>query len=247
MKLYILSDLHLEFEDFVPPSLDVDVVVLAGDIGVGVDGIRWAQYTFPDKPVLYVMGNHEHYEHNLQINIKNIETESGDSNIHVLEKREVNINGVQFLGCTLWTDFNLTGNTRSSKYMATRYINDYECIHYSEKNRTLTTRDTSAMHARSLTWLKKQTRKAADKRVIITHHAPSAHSLPDEFVNQKFQSAYASSLDDFVIQSNANLWVHGHIHAACDYNIGDTRVVCNPRGYHDRQSKGFSASRIIEI
>lgn len=60
MKVYVLSDLHAEFEPFVPPSLDVDLVVLAGDINKKTRGIEWASDTF-SCDVVYVMGNHEYY------------------------------------------------------------------------------------------------------------------------------------------------------------------------------------------
>jgi len=67
MKLHILNDLHIEFEDFAPADIDADVVVLAGDIGVGTEGLRWADDRFPDKPVIYVPGNHEFYRHGLAL------------------------------------------------------------------------------------------------------------------------------------------------------------------------------------
>ncbi|MDP3311133.1 MAG: metallophosphoesterase family protein, partial [Polaromonas sp.] len=65
MRLHILSDLHLELASFEPDAAAVeqaDLVVLAGDIHKGVNGISWARRTFPDKPVIYVAGNHEFYE-----------------------------------------------------------------------------------------------------------------------------------------------------------------------------------------
>jgi hypothetical protein len=65
MKLHILSDLHTEFSDFSPPGTDADVVVLAGDIGVGTGGIDWAKRQFSDARVLYVPGNHEYYGHDI--------------------------------------------------------------------------------------------------------------------------------------------------------------------------------------
>ena len=65
MKFHILNDLHIEFEDFVPPATDADVVILAGDIGVGMEGLRWAEARFLNKPVTYVPGNHELYHHDI--------------------------------------------------------------------------------------------------------------------------------------------------------------------------------------
>ena len=61
MKLHILSDLHLEFSSFEPLATDAEIIVLAGDIGKGAKGVYWARSVFPDKPILYVPGNHEFY------------------------------------------------------------------------------------------------------------------------------------------------------------------------------------------
>ena len=70
MKILVLSDLHLAHLSF--PAVhageridaQADVVVLAGDIDDGVGGFRWARETFPDKPIVYVAGNHEFYGYN---------------------------------------------------------------------------------------------------------------------------------------------------------------------------------------
>ena len=82
MKLHILNDLHIEFEDFEPPATDADVVVLAGDIGVGMEGLRWAEDRFPDKPVIYVPGNHEFYHHDITL-IEALKAQAPER-IHVL-------------------------------------------------------------------------------------------------------------------------------------------------------------------
>lgn len=247
MKLYALSDIHLEFGNFEPPGLDVDVVILAGDIGVGQQGVEWANYYFPNLPTIYVLGNHEHYESNIQINIKKIKTIAENTNVHVLENESICINGVQFLGCTLWTDFNLVGLPRSSKNLATRYINDYDCIKFGPSDRKITTRDVQHMHTRSLGWLNKEICSNFDKRVIVTHHAPSGKSLPNNFIDENLTPAYASSLEQTVIESNADLWVHGHIHSSSDYHIGTTRVICNARGYKDGISKNYTQDKVIVI
>ena len=61
MKLQILSDLHIEFGDFHPPETDADVIILAGDTHLGVQGVAWATEKFKGKEVIYVIGNHEYY------------------------------------------------------------------------------------------------------------------------------------------------------------------------------------------
>jgi Icc-related predicted phosphoesterase len=80
-----------------------------------------------------------------------------------------------------------------------------------------------------------------------THHAPSQRSVPIEHQNDILSAAYASSLDALVENSGAALWIHGHLHQAQDYAIGQTRVICNPRGYPDESDTGFFDSLTIEI
>ena len=107
MKLHIVSDLHTEFADFTPPDTDADVVVLAGDVGVGTAGVEWAARRFRAIPVLYVPGNHEYYDHDLR-NVDDLRAAAPD-HIHVLDKEVLELGGVRFLGATLWTDFRLHG------------------------------------------------------------------------------------------------------------------------------------------
>jgi len=99
--------LHIEFEDFAPPATDADVVILAGDIGVGIGGMQWAEARFPGRPVIYVPGNHEFYHHDLTL-IDELKVEAPDY-IHVLNDDQVVIDDVRFLGSILWTDFALFG------------------------------------------------------------------------------------------------------------------------------------------
>ena len=247
MKISLLSDVHLEFEDFNPPKLDVDVVILAGDIHVGLEGIEWAKNTFVDTPVIYVLGNHEYYDSNMQQLFSKFKAAAANTNVHVLDNDAITIGATQFFGCTLWTDFNLHQEPQSAKNLATRYINDYDSIYYGPSNRSLRTYDTHSKHVRSINWLKKRLNQTSTQPVVVTHHAPSAKSLPDQFVNQEFEAAYASSLDYLVKESKAALWCHGHIHASSDYTLGKTRVVCNPRGYSDHQNPEFNPHMVIDI
>ena len=59
VKIRVLSDLHLEFQHWAPPKVDADVVVLAGDIHVGIQGVEWARRHFARSLVVCVPGNHE--------------------------------------------------------------------------------------------------------------------------------------------------------------------------------------------
>jgi Icc-related predicted phosphoesterase len=128
MKLHILSDLHTEFASFSAPDTGADVVILAGDIGVGLDGIQWAASQFPKVPVIYVPGNHEYYDHDIAL-IDELVKHS-PPNIHVLNNDKIVLNGVRFLGSTLWTDFKLYGEGAAwfSRQRAKRSIEDFASI-----------------------------------------------------------------------------------------------------------------------
>jgi predicted phosphodiesterase len=250
MKLHILNDLHVEFDTFAPPETDADVVVLAGDIHVGTKGISWASTVFPDKPVLYILGNHEYYGKAYPKHVDDLKALAKGTNIHILENDSLTIDNYTFLGCTLWTDFKLLGDPRIAGFQATQVMNDYRKIRLSPQYRKLRSIDTVVIHNRSLAWLHQEIeplKARSAKTIIITHHAPSKNSLPDDRQEEIFSAAYASSLDDFVAASGASLWVHGHIHHQQDYALGQTRVVSNPRGYPDERNAQFLPNLVVEI
>ena len=250
MKLHILSDLHIEFEGFNPPQTDTDVVILAGDIHVGKKGIDWAKKTFPDNPVIYILGNHEYYGRAFPKHISDLKQLAQGSNIIILENDRLVMGEVTFLGCTLWTDFKLFGEPRIAGYQATQTMTDYRKIRVSPQYRRLRSIDTAAIHAKSLRWLQEevqQSKEDGEKLVILTHHAPSKQSVPEHYQSDILSAAYASHLDHFVAESSATLWVHGHLHAQQDYQIGKTRIICNPRGYPDERNEHFVADLVIEV
>ncbi|MCY4420290.1 MAG: metallophosphoesterase [Gammaproteobacteria bacterium] len=231
MNIHILNDLHIEFEDFKPPETSADVVVLAGDIGVGVQGLYWAQRLFPDKPVIYVLGNHEFYNNHTGL-VDDLKAEARD-NIHVLNDDQVIIDGVRFLGSTLWTDFALMGE--GSKFFAIqeaqRCMTDFTVIQCD--NRCFTPRDAIEMHRVSRDWLTSMLVQPFNgKTVVVTHHAPSSRSIAPRYAGGLLSSAFASNLESLMMGNHrADLWIHGHVHDSFDYEICATRVVCNPRGY----------------
>jgi len=248
MKLRVLSDLHVEFESFEPPPAEADVVLLAGDIHVRHHGLDWARDSFPDRPVLYVLGNHEYYGRAMPRHLEKLRRQAAGSNVRVLENEAIRIGGVTFLCCTLWTDFALLGDARLAGFTAGQVMSDYRIIRVSPTYRRLRSSDTAAAHRRSKDWLAEAARQhAGDRLVVITHHAPSAASVPDDFRGNLVSAAYASNLDELVASTGADLWIHGHLHNQSDYRIGGTRIVCNPRGYPGERNPRFQPDLVVEI
>lgn len=243
MKLRIYSDLHLEREGFVPPATPCDAVVLAGDVHDGVEaGVAWARAAFPGRPVVYVAGNHEHYGLAREDAAAAMRAAAAGSQVRVLEQQAWKIDDVRFLGCTLWSDFELLGDLEGSLADAQARGLDYREI------RKFRASDARRAHARALSWLEDALEEPHDgPTVVVTHHAPSAISLPEHYVGRPRAAAYASHLDDLVERSGAVLWVHGHVHASSDYRIGETRVVCNPRGTSLEAGISFDPSFTVEI
>jgi predicted phosphodiesterase len=250
MKIHVLSDLHLDVGPVELPETDADVVVIAGDVHPKLGGLKWIKETFPKQPVIYVAGNHEYYGKSIPYLTEKFRAEATGTNVHFLENQSAVINGVCFLGCTLWTDFDLFGSSGLSRVLAREQMNDYRRVRLSTHQfRKLRPADTAGFHYKSRNWLRREFSDDAscNKPVIVSHHAPSIVSLPLDRRVDELCPAYASHLDNLVGESGAALWAHGHIHSSSDYTIGTTRVVCNPRGYPDCPNEQFDPGLIVEI
>lgn len=250
-----MSDLHTEFDrggpEFVPPKVDCDVVVLAGDIGLGSKGVEWAARHFPDKPVIYILGNHEYYKDSYPDLVERLQKATETTQIHVLENGSWTpaeaLSGWRILGCTLWTDFKVTGNAELAMFDAQMGMEDYRSIRVAPRYRRLRPLDTLAAHRESLSWLEDELGGWECRNVIVvTHHLPSLSSIDPKYTGTPLNPAFASNLDDLIDRYRPALWIHGHTHRACDYRMpGGTRVVCNPKGYPTETMNGFDPRLVI--
>lgn len=247
MKLQIYSDLHIEFAPFEIPKTDADLIILAGDTGVGKRGIEWAKIIEASVPVVYIHGNHEYYREAWPKLTGTNRALCEGTNIHFLENDELIVGDVRILGCTLWTDFNLYGNIPFGELSAGQVMNDFKLIRRSPEYSKFRPSDAMQIHRKSIHWLENCLKKPAKKTVVITHHAPSVKSVPDEFKNNPVNPAYVSNLDELILRYQPDLWIHGHMHRPADYFIGKTRVICNPRGYPDQYDNGFNPGLVVEV
>ena len=248
MNIQLMSDLHLEFEPLLnPQSDDADVVVLAGDIDLGLKGIAWALSNFT-KPVIYVPGNHEFYEYVRPDLLTRMRAATANTHVHLLDNDSIVIDGIRFLGATLWTDFEYYETCEYSMRYAERNMADFHIIE-EDTDKLFRPEDSAALFADSVEWLRKQLEHSQkDKTVVITHHGPNAKSVVPRFISSPLNPAFVSRLDTLIQDVGPALWLHGHIHAALDYQLGRTQVVCNPRGYQPFENDtGFYLGKLIEI
>ncbi len=257
MKVLVFSDLHNEFDVFIPPYTEkgeIDAVILSGDTDLGTRGAVWALKSFKDLPILYVVGNHEYYGWLIsEINLGLEAVERNNDNFHFLYNKELVLNGVRFLGCTLWTDFALYGPAfcPEAKRYAQKNMADFEVIIAGSVNRTRRLRpaDTVEMHRESIRFLQERLSTAfSGPTVVITHHAPLRRSISDYHWNSLLSAAFASNLDDLILKYEPRLWIHGHTHHNVDYVFGSTRVISNQRGYvpHERTDR-FEEYFVVDV
>ena len=239
MKIQVLSDLHLEFEEYKYEETDADVVVLAGDIDKGSRGVDFA-LTIP-KPVVYVFGNHEYYGGSYPSTLEKAKEKAQGTNVHLLENESVILDGVKFLGCTLWTDFNLFKNSYVSKIIAGSGTNDYRLIQSDNSLKRLSTHETQDINSDSVEFLKKEMEEGC---VVVSHHAPSLKSASSIYKSDPLTASFASDLEDLILEGNPSVWIHGHMHNTSEYEIGNTKIVANPKGYRDENKDFYSKFKV---
>lgn len=303
MKIAVCSDLHLEFGAITLENTEnAEVLVLSGDICVAADiripdmyGIvssarsdRIFEFfntccaNFPH--VVYVVGNHEHYHYDfkhtldhLKLHLEHLE------NLHILDKEYFDLDGVRFIGGTLWTDMNKEDEL--TLHQISRMMNDFVCVKNSNNTvyrnvpiykkqadgvnyetdefgklvqegmkkkgepARFSPSDAVEDHKKMLDYIK----HVYDEKmttVVVGHHAPSKRSTHPRYANEMLMNGgYSSDLEQFIMDlPGIKLWTHGHTHEDFDYMVGDCRVVCNPRGYinHESRADNFKL-KVVEV
>lgn len=258
MKIQYLSDLHLEYGPLRLIDTGADVLILAGDFVNGCAAKPARFFTWLDaelaalavRPaVLLVLGNHDYY----RCRLEDLETfraaAATRAGIFVLDNESVEIDGVRFLGSTLWTNFDLFGNTRRrfAMYDAEKGMNDFKLIRHREYRR-IKPLDVAALNFKANEFLASALALPyAGRTVVITHFAPHPGSVIPDFETDDLTPYYVNDLGE-LLEEGPDLWIHGHTHHCFDYVVGKTRILANPRGYgKDEDVEGFDAGKVITL
>jgi Icc-related predicted phosphoesterase len=256
MKLWIFSDLHLEYDrDYKLPKIpDADLCICVGDIfdRGPARSLQWLSETIAHQmPVLFVPGNHEYYHSSIKEGLAEAQDLAAAlDNVTLLNIQFVVLNGIRFIGTTLWTDFMLQNDRVTAMKHAARSMNDYEHILNSKAPFSrFTPEDSYRLHQEAMRFIADTySEQEPLPTVVLTHHAPSALSVAPQFQDHPITPAFVSALDHRIISMDPLLWVHGHTHSPFDYKLGRARVICNPRGYGREASfKSFNPTLVIDL
>ena len=253
MRIALLSDLHLSVHPMEPPHTDADVVVLAGDLHRPAHAMAWARQFA--QPTLFVAGNHEFYGSDLVTTQAQLLAHAVGSQVRVLERNEWHYQGVRFLGCTLWSDYRLFSSPEQRTeglQKAQEFVRDFSRIGIApDFPDRFTPTVSQLLFDQSVAWLEERfAEDFAGPTVVITHFAPTPASIANQFVGSPLNACFVSDLQAQILRWQPQLWLHGHMHHSCDYQVGATRVVANPRGYAPQgvpENKTFAPSLVLEI
>jgi Icc-related predicted phosphoesterase len=239
MKILAVSDLHLEFHrdggrEFLrtlDPSA-ADVLVVAGDlcsVGMLYRVAKAMCERFPH--VVFVTGNHEYYGSSRdEVHRALAAIEPDLPGFHWLRETEVVIDGVRFGGTTLW----FRDDPRNELYA--HLMNDFSMIRgfrrwiYDD-------------NARAVRFLED---RLSSLDVVVTHHLPARGSIDPRYADSPLNRFFLCDVEPVIARAQPSLWIHGHTHAACDYRLGETRVVCNPAGYPS-ENMDFNPRLVIDV
>jgi hypothetical protein len=263
LRLWVLSDLSLDrFEGWsagrIPPA---DVAVVAGGITQGlVEAVGWLeQHMRPHMPVIFVPGPLEYRGKILSDELERGRRAAAFADVRLLDGDRTDIEGVRFVGATLWTDFRLHGEERreGSLQAANLHHDHLRWIRLAPEERFhMRPWEAADLHARSLATLRRLLARPHDgPSVVVTHHAPHTLSVaPDAFVGpgralgELLPASYASDLSALVERASPDLWVHGAVPEPVDYRLGRTRVLANPRWSGIRHVVGdFDPKLVVEV
>lgn len=259
MKIQYMSDLHLEFGEMPVPPVLGDVLVLAGDIHVGVDAMPWIEQCAQKfEHVIYLLGNHEYYGqkmwklpdairsslagYSVDKSYKLEKLFDPITNVHFLDNNVVKIGDVHFIGSTLW----------SSPDPELQYImSDFskiKCMYGDNQYGKFSTDKATELFKENVQFLQDNI-MPGEKNVVITHHAPSTQMINTErYGENSTNTGYATDILGFFEPEDIKLWISGHTHGAYSKVIEGIHSVSNCRGYVNYEEvEGFNPEAMVEV
>jgi len=239
MKMLVISDAHTEMHadrgaGFVADLADAGILVVAGDLGTKKTVVQiLAELCTKYDHVVYVHGNHELYANHISgFRHQMASVTRKMPNFHWLNNGAVTIDGVPFVGTTFWFPYDTTNLLYQQEITDFYAIPSFVPWVYQE-------------HAKAAAYLAD---RVTPESVVLTHHAPSMQSVSPEFMGSSLNRFFIAPIGEHIIQSaSPALWIHGHVHASCDYTLESTRVLCNPYGYPDERNPGFCFDNCISL
>lgn len=259
MRLQLLSDLHLETEDYTPqPAPGAELLVLAGDIDSRWTALeRFARWPVP---VILVAGNHEFDRRELLDAWPALRARCEALDIRLLERETLTLTDaagrrIRFVATIRWCDFDLFGPAERARCLrAARYF--VEVMRATQGGQIF---DAAAVREEALAcraWLARALREPveADATVVITHFGPGLGSLDPRYGNTPGSASFCNADEDLF--PLADLWLHGHLHCRHDYQVAhppgsaraSTRVVSNARGHgYKGESTGHDGRFCVDV
>ncbi|MBI6724823.1 metallophosphoesterase [Pseudomonas viridiflava] len=249
IKVACWSDLHLDYDYEYLSRLrrpQADVLLLPGDLACDHDLVLKALHQCSEwfGHVIFVPGNHEHEGKDITESRLAIGSMKVPANCHILDDGFVDIEGVRFIGSTLWSDC----GDAESQALIEQYI--LPAWRIRNGDRAFTAADSTHLHDRMLSYIGYQlaeSRRLGLNAAVITHYAPSLKSVAARYLASKVNGAFFTELTDFIELHQPAFWFHGHLHDESRYNIDQCNVICNPSGGAVHENRGFRPGLVVEI
>jgi len=252
MILQYCSDLHLEFSENAAyikakPIRPVgDILILAGDVTT-FSGIA-RQKDFFDfvsdhfRETYWIPGNHEYYGSDISNRSGSFEEKIRD-NVFLVNNVVKTFGIHQLIFSTLWSSISQLNGWRVE-----RGLNDFYQISY--KGRLLQAQDYNNLHQNCLMFLQDALgAETVGKKVVVTHHVPTFENYPPEYKGDYLNEAFATALDDLILDTKPDYWIYGHHHRNIpDFKIGQTQMLTNQLGYiQNNENQFFDSDKCIEL
>ena len=221
MRIQYVNDLHMEFGHTPVLKKTGDVLVVAGDLctwDTREAGLKWLnEQADKYECVLFVLGNHEFYNCDAFDEVIDWWHENAIF-FNLLDNTYAKVNGVNFIGTTLWTD---AFEYNDPYFMKLKYrnMNDRKFISpevWAEENKLATEFLNDLI---------------PDADVVITHHLPFDGAVAKRWKNNPWNPFFANCNGKIPGAFKDTIWIHGHTHDTIDTEYAGYRILCNPYGY----------------